>query len=76
MLLFFWRHVLQFSDGYEATRRLRSLGFSHPVIALTGNALAEDQHRFISAGANTLLTKPVTSAVLANTLLHCLSDHN
>jgi len=56
-------------DGYQATAALREMGVTIPIVALTGNALAEDQHRFMAAGANALLTKPVTSAVLQAALL-------
>jgi len=48
-----------FTDGYEATTKLRSLGLQTPIIALTGNALAEDQQRFLAAGAQEVLTKPI-----------------
>ncbi len=37
-------------DGLEATRRLRAMGFQRPIVALTGNALAEDQEAFLKAG--------------------------
>jgi len=54
----------QWSDGYQATSALREMGVTTPVLALTGNALVDDQRRFIQAGANAVLIKPVTSAIL------------
>jgi len=44
------------------------MGIRIPILALTGNALAEDQRKFITAGANVVLTKPVTGVVLQHAL--------
>lgn len=56
------------SDGYEATMAIRAAGIRVPVIAVTGNALDEDQRRFVDAGASTVLTKPVRREVLEQVL--------
>ena len=44
-------------NGVEATQILRSHGVLIPIIAVTGNALAEDVNAFIAAGCNHVLTK-------------------
>lgn len=51
-------------DGISATRDIRSteakLGLTAvPIIALTGNATAEDRNRCLGAGMNGFLTKPL-----------------
>jgi len=56
------------TDGYQTTATLRTMGIQSPILALTGNALAEDQRRFIAAGANAVYPKPVTRAVLQGLL--------
>ncbi|MBX3427632.1 MAG: response regulator [Pirellulales bacterium] len=55
-------------DGFEATRRIRSLESnaknSTPVIAMTAHAVAQVHQRCREAGMNACLTKPVRPAQL------------
>ena len=46
-------------DGLAATRRLRELGFTLPILAMTANALTADRERCIAAGMNDHLAKPI-----------------
>lgn len=51
-------------DGYESVAAMRSQGISQRIVGLTGNAAANDVQKFVDAGADVVLTKPVSSALL------------
>jgi CheY-like chemotaxis protein len=55
-------------DGPTATREIKKLGFSGPIIGVTGNGLQEDQDLFLSAGATKVLIKPVSAELIEKTL--------
>jgi len=46
-------------DGFTATQTLRDRGVQTPIVALTGNAIEEDQDQYEAAGFTDYLTKPI-----------------
>ena len=46
-------------DGIQATEWLRSTGYDGKIVALTANAMKEEKDRYIAAGINGFLAKPL-----------------
>ena len=67
-------------DGYEATRRIRSLpkddAETVPIVAMTANAFAEDAKASFEAGMNGHITKPITPGALMKELNKRLGGSN
>jgi len=62
-------------DGIEATSRIRSTSSLKdvPVVALTANTVYGEGERFLAAGCNGYLAKPVTKNELLNTVSKLLN---
>ncbi|MBC7661117.1 MAG: PAS domain-containing protein [Chitinophagaceae bacterium] len=55
-------------DGYQAIRKLRSLGYHGIVYALTAHAMAEERKKTHEAGYDGHLTKPLDTETLVQTV--------
>ncbi|MDR1588193.1 MAG: bacteriohemerythrin, partial [Treponema sp.] len=66
-------------DGYEATRRIRSLDFekarSIPIVAMTANVFREDIEKSLAAGMNDHVGKPLDFDELIKKLRKYLPDN-
>lgn len=61
-------------NGIEATKKIRLLGFTKPIIAQTANALTEDKKSCMDAGCNDFITKPIDRMELLKKLDAYLSN--
>ncbi|MEA1988069.1 MAG: response regulator [Pseudomonadota bacterium] len=68
-------------NGIEATKKIRlwekenpTIEQNIPIVALTANAMVGDRERFVSAGMNEYLTKPVNIPKLTSILSGFLSQ--
>ena len=57
-------------DGFQAAPRLRAVGHTGRIIALTANAMKGDQERCLAAGCDEYLAKPVDRLRLLYLLAH------
>jgi CheY-like chemotaxis protein/anti-sigma regulatory factor (Ser/Thr protein kinase) len=71
----FMDHMMPVMDGIEATKIIRSMeGFGKdiPIVALTANAVRTAISKFLSAGLNDFLSKPIDIMALSQCLLKWL----
>ena len=55
----FMDHMMPEMDGIEATRRIREMGYSYPIVALTANAVAGQAGIFLGNGFDDFISKPI-----------------
>ena len=60
-------------NGIEACKSIRQMGLSVPIFALTANAMKGDRERFLDAGMDGYLSKPLIRDQLADSLKNLLS---
>jgi CheY-like chemotaxis protein/HPt (histidine-containing phosphotransfer) domain-containing protein len=67
--IIFMDHMMPEMDGIETTKRIREMGVTTPIIALTANAVAGAREMFLQNGFNGFISKPIIAAEL-NQVLH------
>ncbi|TWU01723.1 PAS domain-containing protein [Neorhodopirellula pilleata] len=60
-------------DGYQAARKLRELGYTGPIIALTADAMQGDMTACLKAGCNDYLSKPIDQAAMLQKIARMIS---
>ena len=62
--IIFMDHMMPEMDGIEATKRLREMGYTRPIVAFTANALVGQAEEFIKNGFDGFISKPISTVHL------------
>ncbi len=57
--IIFMDHMMPKLDGIETTKIIRETGYTHPIVALTANALAGQAEVFLKNGFDDFISKPI-----------------
>ena len=72
--IIFMDHMMPKMDGIKATRIIHEMGYKHPVIALTANAVVGQAEMFLENGFDDFIAKPIDSRRLDMILKHYIRD--
>ena len=70
--LIFMDHMMPEMDGIEATKIMRDMGITIPIVALTANAVTGAKELLLSAGMDDFLSKPIDISELYRILSTCI----
>ncbi|MCL2213805.1 MAG: ATP-binding protein [Treponema sp.] len=62
--IIFMDHMMPKMDGIETTKRMRNMGYTHTIVALTANALIGRSEMFLKNGFDGFIAKPIDSREL------------
>lgn len=60
-------------DGYQATKEIRNMKMTIPIVAMTANALKGDAEKCLAAGMDDYISKPVDIQLLGTVMNHWLN---
>ncbi|MCL2752574.1 MAG: ATP-binding protein [Defluviitaleaceae bacterium] len=72
--IIFMDHMMPEMDGVETTKHLRKIGYAHPIIALTANAVKGVREIFHQSGFDGFISKPINLSRLNNYLECYISE--
>ena len=72
--IIFMDHYMPEMDGMETVKIIRDLGYKHPIVALTANALVGQAKIFLENGFDGLISKPIDTRQLDSTLNKLIRD--
>ncbi|MCL2205034.1 MAG: ATP-binding protein [Treponema sp.] len=55
----FMDHMMPGMDGIETVKHIREMGYTHPIVALTANALKDAPQMFLNNGFSGFISKPI-----------------
>ena len=70
----FMDHMMPEMDGIETTKKMRSMGYTQPVVALTANAVVGQSEVFLENGFDGFISKPIDVRQLNTVLKKLVRD--
>jgi len=70
----FMDHMMPNLDGMETTRRIREMGYTGTVVALTANTLVGSEEMFLQNGFDAFISKPIDIRLLNDILNRFIRD--
>jgi len=74
--IIFMDQMMPEMDGIEATTKLREMGYTHPIVALTANAVKGEYNSFLESGLSGFMTKPIDIKALNSYLMKYVKNKN
>jgi signal transduction histidine kinase/FixJ family two-component response regulator/HPt (histidine-containing phosphotransfer) domain-containing protein len=72
--IIFMDHMMPKMDGVETTKRIRDLGYTEPIVALTANAVTGQVDIFLQNGFDDFISKPIDIRYLNSMLNKFIRD--
>jgi len=72
--IIFMDHMMPKMDGIETTKKLRNMGYTNSIVALTANALAGQAEMFLNNGFDDFISKPIDIRQLNVSLNRLIRD--
>ena len=70
----FMDHMMPKMDGLKTTKILRDMGYKHPIVALTANAVIGQEEMFLANGFDGFISKPIDSRELNHILIELIRN--
>jgi len=70
----FMDHMMPKMDGLKTTEKLRDMGYTRPIVALTANAVIGQEEMFLANGFDGFISKPIDSNELNNILIELIRN--
>ena len=72
--IIFMDHMMPKMDGLKTTEILRGLGYTHPIVALTANAVIGQAEMLLANGFDGYISKPIDSRELNQILIKLIKN--
>ena len=72
--IIFMDHMMPKMDGIETAKKIRAMGYTYPIVALTANALAGQAEVFLRNGFDGFISKPIDIRQLNVSLNRLIRD--